>query len=81
MPATAKHTPRTYHIVGPQRQIDERDTPHPRADRGELGGRIRTGRQNRHRRDALRRTTLADKKMLKDRPVNPNRLAVTDPAE
>ena len=50
MPAVANRNLRTYRIVGPQRQIDERETPHPRADRGELGERIRAGRKNRHQR-------------------------------
>ena len=41
MLVVTKHKPRTYRIIGPQRQIDERETPRPRAERGELGERIR----------------------------------------
>ena len=80
MPAVANPNPRTYRIVGPQRQIDERETPHPRADRGELGERIRAGRKDRHQRDALRRTIAADGSILKDRGVNPVQVKVDDPA-
>ncbi len=36
MSTAQKINPRTYRIVGPQRQIDERETPHPRVARGEL---------------------------------------------
>ncbi len=72
--------PRTYRIVGTQRQIDERETPHPRADRGELGERIRLGRKNRHSSDALRRTIVANRDIVKERAVNPQRTPVSDPA-
>ncbi len=47
--------PRTYRIVGPQRQIDERDTPHPRVDRGELGEKLRSWRKTRMGVDPFRR--------------------------
>ena len=40
-------TPRSFRIVGPQRQIDERETPHPKVDRGEFGARLRDWRKNR----------------------------------
>jgi hypothetical protein len=33
-------TPRSFRIVGPQRQIDERETPHPKVERGEYGQRL-----------------------------------------
>jgi len=80
MPTAVNCNPRTYRILGPQRQIDERETPHPRADRGELGERIRAARKNRHQRDALRRTIAADSSILKGRGVNPVQVRVDDPA-
>lgn len=50
-----KESPRTYRVVGPQRQIDERETPHPRVDRGELGERLRSWRTTNAGADAFRR--------------------------
>src|SRR5512147_1547636 len=47
--------PRSFRIVGPQRQIDERETPHPRVDRGELGEKLRSWRKSRFEEDAFRR--------------------------
>lgn len=55
MPTDKLRNPRTYRIVGPQQQIDERETPHPRVDRGELGERLRTWRKTRFGEDAFRR--------------------------
>ncbi|MFQ5683885.1 MAG: hypothetical protein ACE5HC_11510 [Candidatus Binatia bacterium] len=52
---TSQRKARTYRIVGPQRQIDERETPQPRADQGELGKRLRLWRKNRAGADPLRR--------------------------
>jgi ferredoxin len=53
---TAKQTiPRSYRIVGPQRQIDERETPHPRVDRGELGEKLKDWRKTRMGVDPFRR--------------------------
>jgi hypothetical protein len=51
-----KRKPRTYRIVGPQRQMDEREFSHPRANRGEFGERIRLGRKNRSEENAFRRS-------------------------
>lgn len=50
-----KESPRTYRVVGPQRQIDERETPHPRVDRGELGERLRSWRTTNAGTDPFRR--------------------------
>ncbi len=53
---TRKETaPRSYRIVAPQRQIDERETPHPRVDRGELGEKLRNWRKTRMGMDPFRR--------------------------
>ena len=46
---------RSYKIVGPQEQIDERATPHPRVDRGELGERLRQWRKDNADGDVFRR--------------------------
>ena len=85
--------PRTYRIVGPQRQIDERETPHPRADRGELGERLRLWRKTRFGEDAFRRVfggggrdadsnnSLQDiMRQVPEGKVNPKQIPVTDPA-
>jgi ferredoxin len=91
---TAKPTsPRSYRIVGPQRQIDERETPHPRVDRGELGEKLRSWRKTRMDVDPFRRVfggggsdensynSLYDiYKSLPEGKVNPNKIPVTDPA-
>ncbi|MFQ5682904.1 MAG: hypothetical protein ACE5HC_06490 [Candidatus Binatia bacterium] len=55
MQTAKEYKHRTYKIVGPQRQIDERETPHPRADRGELGERLRQWRKNNADGDVFRR--------------------------
>ena len=47
MLSSKQNSPRSYRIVGPQRQLDERETPHPRVDRGEFGARLRDWRKNR----------------------------------
>ena len=89
---TAKPTsPRSYRIVGPQQQIDERDTPHPRVDRGELGQKLRDWRKLRMGVDPFRRVfggggrdentynSLYD--IYRDLPegkVNPQQIPVTD---
>ncbi len=89
---TAKATnPRTYRIVGPQRQIDERETPHPRVDRGELGQRLLTWRKTRAGDDPFRRmygvgggdpnNCLQNiMKLVPEGAVNPDRIPVSDPA-
>ncbi len=91
---TAQKLPRTYRIVGPQRQIDERETPHPRVARGEVGERLRTWRKNRGELDALRRIFGSGKEMKGDvhnslqhimdavpmGAVNPEAVPVPDPA-
>ena len=38
--------PRAARVVGPVRPLDERETPHPMVDRGELGERLRLWRKN-----------------------------------
>src|SRR3970040_822484 len=48
-------SPRSYSVVGPQRQIDERETPHPRVDRGELGEKLRAWRKTRFGEEPFRR--------------------------
>ncbi|MFC1817438.1 hypothetical protein ACFL0M_16245 [Thermodesulfobacteriota bacterium] len=92
MPLSLK--PRTYRIVGPQRKIDERETPHPRADRGELGERLRLWRKTRMAGDALSRIFGDGKDMkgdwnnsyryvMRQAPegaVNPDPIPVSDPA-
>ena len=59
--ASKPSEPRSYRIVGPQRQIDERETPHPRVDRGEFGARLRDWRKNRVGSDPFRRLAAAAK--------------------
>lgn len=92
--STNHRSPRTYRIVGPQRQIDERETPHPRVERGELGERIRLYRKTRHEQDVLRRTLASSGVMKGDKnnnlrhvmmqvpegKVSPDRIPVSDPA-
>ena len=85
--------PRTYRIVGPQRQIDERETPHPRVDRGELGERLRSWRKTRFDEDPFRRIFGGGGRdgspnnslqyIMRDVPegeVNPQPILVSDPA-
>jgi len=85
--------PRTYRIVGPQRQIDERETPHPRVARGELGERLLVWRNTRAAADSLRRTFAGSSEMKGDPhnslqhlmrkvpvgAVSPERVPVSDP--
>jgi len=91
MLAAKQRNPRSYRIVGPQRQIDERETPHPRVDRGELGERLRSWRNTRAGQDPFRRifgVGGGDPKnclqlimrQLPEGAVNPDRTAVSDPA-
>jgi len=90
---SANPKPRTYRIVGPQRQIDERETPHPRVDRGELGEKLRGWRKSRMDVDPFRRVfggggseetsynSLYDiYKNLPEGKVNPRQIPVADPA-
>jgi len=85
-------SPRTYRVVGPQRQIDERETPHPRVDRGELGEKLRLWRTSRMDVDPFRRVfggggseknsynSLYDiYRNLPEGKVNPKKIPVTDP--
>ncbi len=85
-----QRNPRTYRIVGPQRQIDERETPHPRVDRGEFGERLLTWRKTRAGDDPFRRmygvgggdpnNCLQNvMKLIPEGAVNPNRIPVEDP--
>lgn len=94
MPAVTKRKPRTYRIVGPQRQIDERETPHPRARRGELGERLRLWQKTSAEVDALRRilgggsemkggpnnSIVNVMKQIPEGEVSPDRIHVPDPA-
>jgi len=85
-------SPRSYRIVGPQGQIDERETPHPRVDRGELGEKLRKWRKSRMDVDPFRRVfggggseedsynSLYDiYRNLPEGRVNPVKIPVTDP--
>jgi len=90
-----KQNPRTYRVVGPQRQIDERETPHPRVDRGELGERLRSWRTTNAGTDPFRRVlgpagggsgnpyNSLQHIMTKvpEGPVSPDRVPVTDPVK
>ncbi len=93
MLSTKPYNPRTYRIVGPQRQIDERETPHPRVDRGELGERLRSWRKTRFDEDPFRRIFGGGGRdgspnnslqyIMRDVPdgeVNPQPIAVSDSA-
>ena len=92
MLARKSSQPRTYRIVGSQRQIDERETPHPRVDRGELGAKLRDWRKSRMGVDPFRRVfggggqkrisynALYDiYQNLPEGRVNPEKTPVTDP--
>ena len=93
MPASKHRLPRSYRIVGPQRQVDERETPHPRVDRGELGERLRSWRKSRTATDPFRRifaggggdrswnSLYGIMKEIPEGAVNPKRMPVSDPAE
>lgn len=83
-------SPRTYRIVSSQEQVDERDTPHPRVERGELGDRLLNWRKTRAGQDPFRRifgVGGGDPKnclqyIMKQAPeggVNPNPVPVPDP--
>jgi len=83
--------PRSYRVVGSQRQIDERETPHPRVERGELGERLRNWRKNRVGADPFRRLFGGGgegdpnnclQNIMKQAPegkVNADQIPVTDP--
>ncbi len=93
MSTNTKRNPRTYRIVGPQQKIDERETPHPRVQRGELGEPLQLRYKNRGEQDAFRcineysgyqKGGLTNDFIyaIKQAPaggVNPERLTVTDP--
>lgn len=91
MSTVKKREPRTYRIVGPQRRIDERETPHPRAARGELGERVLKWRKDRAGVDAFGRVfgrggngdpnnSFQDvMSQVPEGAVNPDRLPVSDP--
>ncbi|MBI4524897.1 MAG: hypothetical protein HY695_13930 [Deltaproteobacteria bacterium] len=86
-------SPRTYRIVGHQRRIDEREAPHARIERGELGERFRSLHKSRAGEDPFKRVLWAGgggdphnslNPILRDVPegaVNPDRISVSDPAE
>ena len=94
MATVTQPQPRTYRVVGPQRQIDERETPHPRANRGELGERTLLLRKTRAGTDALRRTFGGGGEMkggpnnslryvmrqISRGGVSPDQIPVSDPA-
>jgi len=87
--------PRTYRIVGAQRQIDERETPHPRVDRGELGEKLRSWRTTNAGTDPFRRvlgpagggapnpynSLQHIMCAVPEGPVNPERMPVPDTAK
>ncbi len=94
MTTATNHKPRTYRIVGPQRRIDERETPNFRAKRGEYGDRVRLFRETSGRGEVLRRT-YGNRNEVEGGPynsfqyvmeevprggVNPNQTPVPDPA-
>ena len=88
-----QRSPRTYRIVGPQHQIDEREGPHSRLGRGELGERFRSLHKTRAGEDPFKRVLWAGgggdpynslNPIMRDVPegaVNPKRIPVSDPAE
>lgn len=81
---------RTVRIVGPQERVDERDTPHPRMRRGELGQRLQRLRTTPSK-DPFRHITRANNATdhrncfswvmgnIPDGAVNPDRTEVPDP--
>jgi len=86
--------PRTYRIVGPRAKIDERKTPHPRVDRGDLGQKLKNWRKSRFGEDPFKRvfggggsegnpynSFQAIMKDIPDGPVSPKQTPVTDTAE
>ncbi len=93
MQTSTERKPRSFRIVEPQRQIDERETPHPRVDRGELGERLRMWRRNNADEDVFRRIFGGGagdgdpnnflRNIMAQVPegkVNPKRIPVDDPA-
>jgi reductive dehalogenase len=94
MLARKQTSPRSYRIVGPQRKIDERETPHPRVDRGELGQKLRDWRKNRFGEDPFKRIFGGGGSegnpynslqhimgSVPEGPVNPKRTPVDDPVK
>jgi len=92
MPTKTKCKPRTFQIVGPQKQIDERETPHPQVDRGEFGERLRLWRKNRTGEDPLIRTLFGGDmkggpnnslryvmRQVPEGDVSPERIPVSNP--
>ncbi|MBF8254035.1 MAG: cprA, partial [Deltaproteobacteria bacterium] len=92
---STNRNPRTYRIVGAQRQIDERETPHPRVDRGELGEKLRSWRTTNAGTDPFRRvlgpagcgapnpynSLQHIMCAVPEGPVNPERMPVPDTAK
>ena len=92
MPTTKTQNPRSFRIVGAQQRIDERETPHPRVDRGELGEKLRNWRKINAGSDPFRRVLGPAGGgapnpynslqhiicAVPDGPVNPERIPVTD---
>jgi ferredoxin len=89
---TKQVKPRSYRIVGPQQQVDERTTPHPRVERGELGDRLLNWRKTRAGQDPFRRIFGVGggdpnnclQLIMKKAPegaVNPNPAPVPEPTE
>jgi ferredoxin len=92
--AAKQNSPRTYRIVGPQQRVDERDTPHPRVDRGLLGEKLKKWRKSRFGEDPFKRvfggggsdgnpynSFQAIMKDVPDGPVNPKPTPVANTAE
>lgn len=86
-------SPRSYRIVGPQEKVDERETPHPRVDRGDLGQKLKNWRKTRFGEDPFKRvfggggaegnpynSLQAIMKDIPDGPVNPKQTQITDRA-
>ncbi|GEM_PF-4759150 len=84
--------PRSYRVVGPQQQVDERTTPHPRVERGELGDRLLNWRKTRAGQDPFRRIFGVGggdpnnclQLIMKKAPegvVNPNPVPIPEPTE
>ena len=93
MLASKQSSPRSYRIVGPQEKVDERETPHPRVDRGDLGEKIKNWRKTRFGEDPFKRvfggggsegnpynSLQAIMKDIPDGPVNPKQTPVPDSA-
>jgi ferredoxin len=93
MLAPKQSSPRSYRIIGPQQQVDERETPHPRVDRGDLGQKLKNWRKSRFGEDPFKRvfggggaegnpynSLQAIMKDVPDGSVNPKQTPVTDSA-